>query len=479
LKLPNTVKSCHVLIHKLLNQVDSLTVLVEKQAIIIKNQGLKIKELEARLNQNSRNSSKPPSSDFNKPSKKKRSAFPKEPKKHGGQKGHEGDTLKMVDAQDVDSVIPLKPERCKCGQRLKRQAMDIHSRRQVFDIPKPKLIITEYQQYSCSCPSCGKINYGLYPEQIKAPVQYGTGIKSLSTLLSVKFHLSHQSISELFVDLYNQPINSATIQSSIQTASKQSEETLEYIKSELLKLVSLHLDETGLRVKKLKYWLHVASNEIWTYLYAHKNRGRKAIEEGFSEVYNYTGTVIHDSWETYWSIKIPNHSLCGAHILRELVGQEEQGRKWAPKMYDLLIKLYKKDKEGNQIDRRSSEWRQYKQICKAALEEEPPAVKGARGKPKKTKGRNLAERLLKYQEEVLRFSREVDIPFTNNQAERDLRPAKGKIKVAGSFRSVHGVQCYARLQSVFSTWRKQGYNVFEELKTMFSGGKPAFLLNST
>ena len=74
----------------------------------------------------------------------------------------------MIDSQDVDSVIPLKPERCKCGKRLKRQAMDIHSRRQVFDIPKPKLIITEYQQYSCSCPTCGIVSYGAYPEQIKA-----------------------------------------------------------------------------------------------------------------------------------------------------------------------------------------------------------------------------------------------------------------------------------------------------------------------
>jgi len=463
----------------LLKQIESLTALVEEQAILIKSQGEQIKELEARLNQNSQNSSKPPSSDFNKPSKKTRSALPKEPKKQGGQKGHKGDTLKMVDAESVDTIISLKPERCKCGKRLKRQVMDVHSRRQVLDIPEPKLQITEYQQYSCSCPSCGRINYGEYPEQVKAPVQYGIGIKALTTLLSVKFHLSHQSISELFVDLYNQPINGATIQSSINVASKHSEETLEHIKSELLKLVSIHLDETGLRVGKRKYWLHVASNEIWTYLYAHKNRGRKAIEESFLELYKYKGTAIHDSWETYWSLKTANHGLCGAHLLRELNGQIEQGRKWAPKMLDLLIKLYKKDKLGESIDRRSAEWRQYKQICKEALEEEPPPIKKARGKLKRTKGRNLAERMLKYQEEVLRFSREVNIPFTNNQAERDLRPVKGKTKVAGSFRSIHGAQYYARLQSVFSTWRKQGYNVFDELKTMINGEKPAFLLNPT
>ena len=467
-------------------QVEALTILVEKQTVRIKKQelrikkqGARIKELESRLNQNSQNSSKPPSSDIYKPKKKRRSGLPRKPKKQGGQKGHEGGTLKMVGLEFVDEIIASKPERCKCGKRLKRLPMEIHSRRQVFDIPKPKLLITEYQQYSCTCPKCGTINYGSYPEQVKSPVQYGEGVKSLVTLLSVKFNLSHQGISELFVDLFNQPISRATIQSSIRSASKQCEETLEYIKSELLKLVSLHLDETGLRVKKRKCWLHVASNEIWTYLYSHKSRGRKAIEEGLPELYDYTGTFIHDSWETYWGLKTAKHGLCGAHILRELVAQEEQGRKWASKMYDLLIKLYSKAKNGKLINRYSYEWRQYKQICKAALEEEPPPIKGARGKPKKTKGRNLAERLLKYQEEVLRFSIEADIPFTNNQAERDLRPAKGKIKVAGSFRSFHGAQCYARLQSVFSTWRKQGYNVFNELKTMLNGGKPAFLLNPT
>ncbi len=496
MKLPNSIEACHTLIRSLFEEHEKLRALIKKQSEILKAQEkmikeqdekiklyeLRIKEIEARLNQNSQNSSKPPSSDiFKRKKKKQKPGLPRKPKKQGGQKGHKGNTLKMVEAESVDDVIALKPGRCSCGKGLKCQGMEVHSRRQVFDIPKPKLLVTEYQQYSCTCPCCGKKNYGVYPEAVKAPTQYGIGIRSLVTLLSVKYHLSHQHISELLVDLYKHPINGATIQSSIKTASKQAEDALRQIKSELLKLDVLHVDETGIQVKAQPYWLHVASNEKWTYLYAHKNRGRKALEEGFSSLYNYTGTIIHDSWETYWGLKAGRHGLCGAHILRELRAQIEQGRKWAQRMYSLLLKLYEKYILGEEIHRRSYEWRLYKQIIKQALEEEAPPVKkkGARGRPKKTKGRNLAERLLKYQEEVLRFCREVNIPFTNNQAERDLRPAKGKLKVAGSFRSVHGAQHFARLQSIFSTWRKQGYHVFEELKTMMRGEKTAFLMNPT
>lgn len=479
MKLPNDIKSCHILLEELFAQVAILTKIVERGEILIKAQSDKIKELEVRLNQNSQNSSKPPSSDFNKPPKKRRPGIPREIKKKGGQIGHKGDTLKMVKEADVDDVIKLNPIRCNCGKRLKRQQMQLHSRRQQFDIPDPKLFITEYQQLSCTCPSCGQINYGKYPEDIKAPVQYGVGVKSLVTLLSVKCHLSYQNINGLFVDLFGQTINGATIQFAIEKSSIQSEATITYIKNKLLESAVSHLDETGYRVKQSKYWLHVMSNGLWTFLYTHKSRGKKAIKEELPDIYDYTGTIIHDSWQTYWNIKSAKHGLCGSHILRELTALVEQNSKWAKQMFDLILGLYKKNVKEELINRNSLEWKEYKRICLAALEEEPPPVKGERGKPKKTKGLNLAERLMKYQEAVLRFARESNVPFTNNQAERDLRPTKGKMKVAGCFRSVAGARHYARLQSVFSTWRKQDYNIFQELKTILNGGIPTFLAETT
>ncbi len=154
----------------------------------------------------------------------------------------------------------------------------------------------------------------------------------------------------------------------------------------------------------------------------------------------------------------------------------ESGCIWAGQMYELLMKLYKAAQAGRKIHRRNYEWRQYKQICQLAMKEEPLPVKNPRGRPQKTKGRNLAERLEKYQQEILRFAREDEVPFTNNQAERDFRHVKGKMKVAGCFRSGHGAHCYALLQSLFSTWRKHGYNIFRELQVLLKGEETDFLL---
>ena len=479
MQLPNDIGACHRLIKKqatLLNEQDGLIRDLKRQILDLR---VEIGEFKRQLRQNSRNSSKPPSSDMNKPKRKRKPALPGKGKKKGGQKGHKGNTLKMVPTKEADEVSALKPERCKCGKRLRRQPMELHSRRQIFDIPDPKLFIHEFQLYKCSCPDCGRENYGAYPSGVKAPVQYGEKINSLLALLSVKYCLSHEKISELIDDLYGQPINGGTIQSSIKKAAEKSEPVVSRIKGELLKQPVVHLDETGFQVNNKGWWQHVVSNESWTYLHVSKHRGQEALKEGFREIYDYKGVLVHDCWSSYWGIKGVLHSLCGCHLLRELKEQMESGRVWAGQMHELLMELYKASQEGKKIHRRSYEWRRYKQICQLAMKEEPPPVKSPRGRPKKTKGRNLAERLEKYQEEVLRFAREDGVPFTNNQAERDFRHVKGKMKVAGCFRSKHGANYYALLQSLFSTWRKQGYNVFRELQALLQGTETDFLLKLT
>ncbi|MEM6379082.1 MAG: IS66 family transposase [Bacteroidota bacterium] len=437
MRLPNNISECHQLILVLMRQIEL--------------QGEKNKELEARLNQNSGNSSKPPSSDLHKP--KRRRGIQGKAKKKGGQKGHKGDTLKMVATEKANEIKPLKPERCSCGQRLLRQDMELHARRQVFDIPDPQLVITEYEQLACSCPNCGKYNIGQFPDLIKAPVQYGCGLRSLMVLLSVKCQLSEQNISELFTDLFGYAVNSGTIQSTLNRAHQQSEPVAQQIKQAALACSILNLDETGIQIENKRRWLHTISNEAWTWLHVHANRGHKALQDNSPTLFDYQGVVVHDCWKPYWKLTLAHHALCNAHLLRELNGLMEQGSEWAEKMHDLLLRLYQKHRKGKQIHRRSHEWRLYSQICQQAFEQEPPPIKKGREQPKKSKGRNLAERFDKYKEAVLRFALHPDIPFTNNQAERDIRPVKGKLKVAGCFRTWKGAQRYARLQSVFSTWK--------------------------
>ena len=137
-------------------------------------------------------------------------------------------------------------------------------------------------------------------------------------MLSVKYNLSHEKISELIGDLYGQPVNRGTIQSSIKKAAKKSEPVVFRIKEKLVKQPVVHLDETGLQVNNKSWWLHIVSSKLWTYLHVNKSRGQEALKEGFKEIYDYKGILVHDCWKSYWSVKGSLHSLCGCHLLREL-----------------------------------------------------------------------------------------------------------------------------------------------------------------
>jgi len=255
-----------------------------------------VSALKLRVNQNSQNSSKPLSSDMHKP--KRKPGIPTAPKSNGGQKGHKGDTLKMVASEQVDKIEILKPARCRCGKRLLRQAMELQSRRQVFDIPDPKLEVTEYRQYACNCPDCGQWNKGEFPQEVPAPVQYGAGVQALVSILNTKYHLSYQHIEELFGDLFNQALHTSTIQSTLAKAHIQTEAVVEQIKPKLFESAVCHADETGVRIDKERRWLHVLCNDAFTFLYTHKQRGKKAFEEVLPKLQSYTGTLVHDCWSS-------------------------------------------------------------------------------------------------------------------------------------------------------------------------------------
>ncbi|MEZ5045203.1 MAG: transposase [Saprospiraceae bacterium] len=192
-------------------------------------------------------------------------------------------------------------------------------------------------------------------------------------------------------------------------------------------------------------------------------------------LFTYVGTLIHDCFGSYWGLTKAKHALCGPHLLRELTGLVEAGSPRAGQMHTLILGLYQAKLAAKPFSSRHKAWRTYDEICQLADDYEPPPEPRPRGKYKRTKGRNLAERLIKYKTEVLRFALEPNIPFSNNQAERDIRPVKGKQKVAGCFRTVQGAMRYARLQSIFSSWRKQGYSTFIELKAILDGNSFQFM----
>lgn len=447
--------------------------MIYKQQKEIKLLSTKVEELEDRLNKNSRNSNKPPSSDGLKKKPKLKPAFPrKKGKKSGGQKGHQGKTLEISEAPD--HINPLLPSQCPCGQTLDQTKAEVLEIRQVFDLPEPKLEVTEHQKLGCTCEHCGTYSTGTFPENVKARVQYGAGVRALAVLLNIAFKLPLKKIQTLFADLYGYAINQSTIIQATQKCFDQLEESQKVIKQSLLNSLVVHFDETGLRVAGKLHWLHACCNKSFTYLFVHANRGLKALQDIDSLLPDFKNWAIHDCWKSYFKFIQCLHGICGAHIIRELIALEEKGVQWAVWFKRYLLTLYNMSEQGK--SKLNAEQKQkalllFEKIWTYADQAEPPPEKSAsgRGRPKATKGRNLLIRLMKHQAAVLAFAFYEAVPFTNNQAERDLRPAKIKQKVAGSFRILEGAIIYARIFGFVSTARKHQFNVFKELKLAFTG----------
>lgn len=423
-----------------------------------------VKDLKSQLGKTSKNSNKPPSSD----GYRKAAKLPKDKHSKGGQKGHKGNTLKF--SNEVDVVLKYEPKSCICGSRIDPSSIYLKEVRQVFDLPEPKLEILEHQVFEGCCSCCGKKVSGNFPEGVKGPVQYGSGVKALVSLLSNQSHLSYAQISSIFKELFGYKINGSTLLKINRDYYKNLNSSIEIIQSKLEKSSVNHFDETGLRVEGKNHWLHTVSNEFYTHLFVHANRGKKALESEESLLRYYSGIAIHDSWSSYFSYDNCSHALCGAHLVRELEALIEQGSKWAEKMQALLlyVLVFTRKNDGVFKDLNWVE-RHYDRICQLGQKEEPLPIKTSkRGKLKRTKGRNLLERLEKYQQAVLAFAYYPEVPFTNNLAERDIRPTKSKIKVAGCFRTFEGAQHYARIRAFISTCLKQGQNVFQQLKRVCS-----------
>jgi transposase len=433
----------------------------------------RIAELEAQVKANSRNSSRPPSSD----GLKKGPAFPrKKGGKRGGKPGHPGKSLKMVPHEEVQHhvVHPVADERCSCGQDLTQVEQEISAqRRQVFDLPPRLLEVTEHRLACKSYPSCGQIHKANFPPQVNAPVQYGTRVKALVTLLSVEQSMPVGRIGELFANLTSYELNENTIVSIVEKMADHLQADEAIIKAKLLSSPVAHADESGARVAGKLHWIHNFVTDRYTYFFVHEKRGGQALNSDSSLAQHYRGTLVHDCWSSYFGLKVTDHALCGAHLLRELKGlADNHQRKWAELMHDVLMYAYEFSQGGKSVlaaDKLHIVQAQYRRILRQADHEEPPPIPRPKGRPKKTKGRNLLERMEKYQDQVLNFTQIAEVPFTNNLAERDIRPWKTKLKVSGCFRTVGGAGQFARIKGFCSTAKKHGLSVFEELVNAING----------
>lgn len=472
----------HQGVDKVIELIESLITLftahLHAQAARIIQLEARVKELEDQVAKNSRNSSKPPSSDGYK--KPPRSQRPRSERKAGGQEGHKGHTLKFSDTPDETAVHT--PEQCECcGRSLSDIAAEAVEKRQVFDIPPIELHVTEHQAETKTCPDCSSVNKAAFPEGVNAAVQYGNRLKALATYLLYYQLIPYKRCQEFFGDLFKHPVGVASILKSGETCSEQLAPTQELIRELLLQSPVINNDESGYRIKGVRGWLHVASTPFLTFYYAHPKRGKAAMD-AMNILPHYKGVSVHDYWKSYYKYDC-GHALCNAHHLRDLIFvHEQQDQQWAQSMIKLLLAIKKKvDETKPHADTLPPEQirefeQQYQQILNDGFEEchskSPPPLQTSppkRGRKKQSKAKNLLDRFKERPKEVLAFMYDFNVPFDNNLAERDLRMMKVQQKISGCFRTDKGAYMFCRIRSYISTARKQGINVIQAIKMAFDG----------
>jgi transposase len=422
---------------------------------------------------NSKNSSKPPSAD---PNRKKSSRQGKGERKPGGQKGRNGTTLEPVDDPDEVEVLEIDRRSLPKGPRYREAG---YESRQVIDIDISRFV-TEYRAQILE-DNQGNRFVATFPEGVNRPVQYGLSLKANAVYMSQHQLIPYDRVRDHFQDQMHIPVSAGSVFNFNKEAYDGLASFEQWAKIQLARSDLLHADETGVNIGGKRHWLHCASNASLTWFYPHAKRGLDAMDE-MGILPFFKGVLCHDHWKPYYHYDC-THALCNAHHLRELERAWEQDQQqWAREMQTLLLDIATAvaDAGGCLPADETKRWRnRYRRLLKKAEAECPPPDEGQRqgkrGRLKRSKARNLLERLRDFEQDVLRFMEVERVPFTNNQGENDLRMTKVQQKISGCFRSMEGAKIFCRVRSYLSTCRKQGMSATQALALLFQGKDPDFM----
>lgn len=438
----------------------------------------RLQALEERLAKDSHNSHLPPSSD--RFARQPKSLRQKSGKKPGGQVDHPGETLRF--SQTPDEIIVHRVQQCPhCQQDLQLVEAVGVERRQVVDVPLPRLLVREHQAEQKVCPRCQHETRASFPEEVPAPVQYGPHIAAIAVYLVEQQLLPWERACEVLNDLLGVSMSQGTLAHLLERCASHLQ-PIEALTKEALRLGDLlHQDETGLYVAGRRCWLHVSATKTLTHYAVHSARGAQALQ-AIGILQGFVGVSVHDGWQSYWQYDCA-HALCNVHLLRELTFvHEEQHQEWAGQMKDLLLTMKAQVEDAKASGQAALPLPLYQRLVtcyrclllQGYLQNRPdPLVTSSsppkRGRHKQSTALNLLDRLWRHQEAVLAFLYDFAVPFDNSLAERDLRMMKVQQKVSGCFRSLAGAQAFARIRGYLSTLRKQGLPVLAALQATLLG----------
>jgi transposase len=431
----------------------------------------RVAELEARLGMNSRNSHMPPSSDGPaKPAPK--SLRGKSGRKPGGQPGHPGQALTLVD--DPDETILHVPDCCAgCGAGLADRPVTRTVRRQVRDLPVPQpLRVVEHRLLGKRC-GCGTETVAAAPDGVEAAVSYGPRLRAVTVYLQFAQFCSRWRTAHAVTDLFGVAISAGTVSAWGSKAAAGLGGFVGRVRDLLRGAQVVGFDETSLRVDGANWWVHTACTPQLTLLSVHERRGCEGTDAA-GVLPQFTGVAVHDAWAPYDTYEQATHALCGAHVLRELVAVTETsatGGQWAHQLIGILREL----KHAADVARERGEpgldpvWLAGRVRLYTAAARVGFNVSSARRNAIEAKHNALARRLLDRRGDILRFAHDLRVPFDNNGSEQSIRMAKLRQKISGTMRAAQGAQDFVTIRSYLQTAAKQGHNALDVLTALFEG----------
>ena len=433
---------------------------LENRVSYLENENQKLKDdndrLKKQINNDSNNSSKPPSSDIkrNIPNNREKTS-----KKAGGQKGHKAHFLSKNVVEEKIKRGELKTEVIHKGNIQKE-----YISKYILDI-KVDVIAKEYRFYK---DKNGKYNI---PKEFKTDVQYGEELKTMCAILNTEGVVALDRLTN-FVSCISHgkiQLSKGSIVNFMKELNNKSEYLIENIKNKLLNSELMHTDGTTGRCENKNACVRTHSTDKVMLLVPTYGKGKKYIEE--TNILNrYTGKLVHDH-ETVMYNYGSKHIECNVHISRYLKGcNENTGNKWALKMRSFLCQLneYRKKLKEKGINKlREKQLEKYSQRYDEILKEGYEENKKIKSKYLRQDEQRLLNRLKKYKENHLMFLYDFNVPFDNNLAERDIRHFKIKQKISGHFNSMEGMKIYSNIKSIIGTLKKQGRNFYDEISKIY------------